>query len=392
MKLIEFSIDELKPAEYNPRVEVKEGSRLYDQIKDSLDTFGYVDPVIVNKDKTVIAGHQRLKVMKAEGYSTIEAIQIDIDKTKEKALNIALNKIDGMWDDNKLKVLFSNLTDLKFDLKLTGFNDTELKKFFTLNVSESNSTAIKNDLNVSTGSLYVINHKHLLLCGDSTNMEDVNRLIQNYKINMLLTDPPYGINYDEVIEDRKRIGKIPRSDRKISNDDLKDYYAFYYKFLSLIPFSDYNTCYVFMVGANLYNYVKAFTEIGGKYGSYLIWLKQKAHISRKDYCGKHEFIYYGWIEKHKFYGPVNACAVMEYPSSNKNVLRPHQKPLDLIAQLIDHGSKKEDIIYDPFGGSGTTLIAADKMGRKCLMMENDPGRINTILNRVVSEGGSYECC
>lgn len=390
MELIRVKIDELIPADYNPRIGVKKGTRLYEQIKNSLDTFGYADPIVVNKDKTIIGGHQRWVVMKEEGHKEVDVIVIDIDKTKEKALNIALNKITGNWDENKLKELFLDLEG--FDLKLTGFADSELKKYFDIKLEASGGVAKEKDNEVQAGKLYIIEGKHKLLCGDCTKQDDITLLLGDKKVDALITDPPYGVNYGGKVEHQKKLNKASRNDGEIIGDNQENYTQFYTDFLKFIPFNDYNVSYIFMLGSCLYNLDTAFRSVGGTWGDYLIWLKNGSIIGFKDYNAKHEFIYYGWSKKHKFYGPSNACSILEFSNNGINKIHPHQKPLDLIGRLVSDATAPGGLVYDPFGGSGTTLIASEKLGRICYMMEIDEKRVNDILNRVVAEGLSYDLC
>jgi ParB family chromosome partitioning protein len=392
MELRRVKIDELIPADYNPRIEVKKGTKLYEQIKDSLDTFGYAEPVVANKDMTIISGHQRWSVLKQEGCEDLEVIVIDIDKTKEKALNIALNKITGSWDEDKLKGLFLDLKELEFDLKLTGFRDSELKKYFDIKLEENPGVAKEKNNKIESGQLYIINGRHKLLCGDCTNKEHTTFLFGDKKVDALITDPPYGVDYGGKVKHQKQMNKASRDDGEITGDDQKDYTKFFIDFLNKIPFNDYNVSYIFMLGPHLFDLDKAFRASGGSWGDYLLWLKNGSILGYKDYNPKHEFIYYGWRGKHKFYGPSNACSVLEFANNGNNKNHSHQKPLDLIGRLVSDATALGGLVYDPFGGSGTTLIASEKSGRICYMMEIDPNRVNDILNRIITEGLSYELC
>jgi ParB family chromosome partitioning protein len=390
MELIRVKIDELIPAEYNPRTKAKKGTRLYEQIKNSLDTFGYADPIIVNNDMTIIGGHQRLAVMIEDGIKELDVIRINIDKTKEKALNIALNKITGTWNEIKLKELFLDLEG--FDLRLTGFADSELKKYFDIKLESSGEIVPDKDNGIQAGQLYLIEGKHKLLCGDCTRKDNITLLLGNEKVDALITDPPYGVNYGGKVEHQKKLNKASRDDGEITGDVQEDYTKFYADFLRDIPFNGYNVSYIFMLGSNLFSLDTAFRHRDGTWGDYLIWLKNGSILGFKDYNAKHEFIYYGWMGKHKFYGPSNACSVLEFANNGVNKIHPHQKPLDLIGRLISDATAPGGLVYDPFGGSGTTLIASEKLGRRCYMMEIDNKRVNDILNRITAEGLSYEQC
>lgn len=388
MQLIKISIDQLKPAVYNPRIE---SSKLDKAIIESIKTFGYVDPIIVNADYTIIRGHQRYRVLKNMGYTDLEVIQIDLDKSAEKALNIALNKITGDWDQDKLK---GALLDLESNLLgATGFSESELRKYFRADpVTEI--VPIKNieseNITIEPNSMYICDGKHFIMNGDCTNKEDVNTLLTD-SIDMLLTDPPYGVDYGSKVDDYKKIGKFSRNDGAIDGD-INLNIDFFKSFLSLAftHMAVKNTCYIFMLGGNLYTLDGAFMQCGGTWGDYLIWNKGSSVMNRKDYNAEHEFIYYGWYKAHKFYGPPNASSMMKYPKPVKNKWHPHQKPLDILSHLIQDGSAPGGRIYDPFGGSGSTLIAAAKLGRVCYTMEKDVKRFGDMLARLTLEGIQYE--
>ena len=198
MEFKSINIEELKPAEYNPRLDLKPGDKEFEKIRKSIEEFGYVDPVIINKDGTIIGGHQRYKVLKDMGYTEIQCIVIDVDKDKEKALNIALNKISGDWDKDKLKVLLTELQGIGL-AEITGFDIAELGM---LGVQEE---VIEDDFdleaalqeekaNTKTGDIIILG-KHRLICGDSTNQADVRKLMNGKQADLIITDPPYNVNY-----------------------------------------------------------------------------------------------------------------------------------------------------------------------------------------------------
>ena len=222
MRFEKRNVNDLIPAKYNPRKDLKPGDKEYEKIKNSITEFGYVDPIIINSDNTIIGGHQRLKVLRDLGYTEVDCVVIEIDKTKEKALNIALNKISGEWNVELLKDLIDDLKESNFDIEFTGFDPPELDELF----SELHNKDVKeDDFDVDEvlkepaisrlGDLWLLG-RHRLICGDSTAEETYKLLMDGKKANLTVTDPPYNVAYEA------KAGKI-------QNDDMKD--DEFYKFL-----------------------------------------------------------------------------------------------------------------------------------------------------------------
>jgi DNA modification methylase len=218
------------------------------------------------------------------------------------------------------------------------------------------------------------------MCGDSTDSRQVKQLLGDRRVDQLLTDPPYGVNYAAKNEMLNKFDKGNRVQTPIENDNITDYRAFFAAFLGCIPFADYNTVYVFMAGQELHSARLALDDAGIKWGDYLVWLKNNHVLGRKDYNAKHEFVVYGWKGKHKFYGDFSTT-VLEYNKPQKNELHPTMKPVELIARLMADGSTAAALVYDPFLGSGTTLIAAEQLGRTCYGLEIDPHYVDVIIKR-----------
>ena len=198
MNFESINIEKLKPAEYNPRLDLKPGDKEFEKIRKSIQEFGYVDPVIINKDGTIVGGHQRYKVLKEMGYTEIQCIVIDVDKDKEKALNIALNKISGDWDKTKLKDLLTELQGIGL-AEITGFDIAELGM---LGVQEEVieddfdlEKVLENETSYILSGDIILLGRHRLLCGDSTNGADVERLMNGKNADLVITDPPYNVNY-----------------------------------------------------------------------------------------------------------------------------------------------------------------------------------------------------
>lgn len=383
MNIQKISIEKLKPAEYNPRKDLKPEDEEYQKIKKSLIEFGYVAPVIVNADMTVIGGHQRLKVLKELGYTEIECNIVDLDKDKEKALNIALNKITGEWDNAKLEELLAELKETEIDMDATGFSFDEVD-----NMLKDITGSKEDDFDVDqaldeieepiskTGDVWILG-RHRLMCGNSTQKDDVMRLMNNQDADMILTDPPYNVDY---------VGKTSEA-LKIENDNMNE--TEFYNFLldafrNMFESIKYGgSIYVFHADTEGLNFRNAFKAVGFKLAQCLVWVKNTFVMGRQDYQWRHEPILYGWKEGagHYFVDNRKQSTVLEFDKPSKNAEHPTMKPIDLLVYLIKNSSKENDIILDLFGGSGSTLIAAEQIQRTCYIMELDPKYCDVIIKR-----------
>lgn len=383
MNIKKINIEKLKPAKYNPRKDLTTEDEEYKKIKKSLAEFGYVAPIIVNADMTVIGGHQRLKVLKELGYTEIECNVVDLDKNKEKALNIALNKITGEWDNNKLEELLIELKETDIDLDITGFSFDEVDNILKdITGSKEDDFNVEEALNeieepiTKPGDIWILG-KHRVMCGDSTNIEDIQKLMQNKQANLIITDPPYNVNYEGKTEDSL----------KIKNDNMNE--TEFYNFLldafrNMYEFSK-NGCsiYVFHADTEGLNFRNAFKSVGFKLAQCLVWVKNTFVMGRQDYQWRHEPILYGWKEGtgHYFVDNRKQSTVLEFDKPSKNLEHPTMKPIDLLCQLVKNSSIENDLILDVFGGSGSTLIAAEQMQRICYMIELDPKYCDVIIKR-----------
>ena len=381
IQLIE--IEKLKPAEYNPRKDLKPEDEEYQKIKKSLVEFGYVAPVIVNSDMTVIGGHQRLKVLKELGYEEVECNIVDLNKTKEKALNIALNKITGEWDNSKLEELLAELKETDIDMDMTGFTfdevDNILKDIEGSKEDDFDLDQALNEIEEPTtrpGDIWILG-KNRLMCGDSTQKENVLRLMDKQEADMLLTDPPYNVDYEGKTVDAL----------KIENDNMTS--TEFYNFLldSFRNMFEVTKCgssvYVFHADTEGLNFRNAFNAVGFKLAQCLVWVKNTFVMGRQDYQWRHEPILYGWKEGagHYFINDRKQSTVLEFDKPTRNAEHPTMKPIDLLVYLIKNSSKENDLILDLFGGSGSTLIAAEQVKRRCYTMELDPKYCDVIVKR-----------
>lgn len=378
-----IDINKLIPATYNPRKDLKPDDAEYIKIKNSIVKFGFVSPLVINKDMTVIGGHQRLKVLKDLGITEVECIVVDLDKTNEKALNIALNKIQGDWDEDKLEALLQELKLEEFDMNLTGFDFDEVDEILNdINGTKEDNFDVDSAYEeieepiTKPGDIWILGN-HRLMCGDSTHKDDIMRLMNNQDADMLLTDPPYNVDY---------VGKTAEALR-IKNDNMDDnqFYEFLKKVFEnmYIVTKEGASIYVFHADTEGINFRKAFKDVGFKLAECLIWKKDCFVMGRQDYQWQHEPVLYGWKEgkAHYFINDRTQSTILEFDRPKQSTLHPTMKPIDLIAKLIKNSSKENDIILDLFGGSGSTTIAAEQLNRKCYTMELDPKYCDVIVKR-----------
>jgi len=389
MEFKKLRIDDLIPASYNPRKKLKPGDSEFEKIKNSIKEFGYVDPVIVNKDRTVIGGHQRISVLKTLGVEEIDCVVIDIDKTKEKALNVALNKVSGFWDESLLADLLKDLEGLDYDLKFTGFDPPEIDELFTKlhdkDVKEDDgfdlSKALEEASFVNRGDVWIVG-RHRLVCGDATKAEDVQKLANGKKVNLVVTDLPYGVSY------------VGGSGLSIKNDDLKG--EEFYKFI-LDSFNNMAanmapgaSIYVFHADTEGLNFRKAFVDAGFHLSGVCIWKKNSLVLGRSPYNWIHEPILYGWLKtgNHKWYTGRSETTVWNFDKPKKNESHPTEKPIGLLAYPIKNSSQVNGIVMDTFLGSGSTMIACEQTDRICFGMDLDEKYVSVALRRYANFVGS----
>lgn len=380
-EIVKMKVSDLKAAPYNPR---KIDDSAMAGLTKSLERFGYVDPIIWNKrSRFVVGGHQRLKVLRAKNMQEVPIVVVDLDDTEEKALNVALNSphIAGEFTDD-LQALLDEIrakdTVLFDELRLD-----KLLRDVEAGASKGDAEAmppIPTEAKTKLGDIYELGN-HRLLCGDSTNAEDVRRILEGARVDIMVTDPPYGVDYGakNALLNSKDGGK--RIEKNIENDVGKDYRKWFASFLSLVPWSDYATFYICMSCLELHNLRLAIEDCELKWGDYLIWVKNNHVLGRKDYDAKHEFVVYGWPKKHRFYAEEHRTTVLEYARPQTNDLHPTMKPIELIRQLLVDGSTGAALVYEPFCGSGTTLIASEILGRQCRAIELDPIYCDVIVKR-----------
>lgn len=389
MEIVKVDINELICPEYNPRQITDDEMG---KLKNSINEFGYVDPIIVNKHNNhIVGGNQRYCALKSLGYDEVDVIFInEPDINREKALNLALNKISGEWDFVKLADILDDLELNDFDISLTGFDELELEDFGIEDKTEHESTEIVEDdyeepdeleVMVQTGDIYILGN-HRLMCGDSTKREDVALLMDGKQADMVFTDPPWNVNYEAGTEN------MPYKTRSILNDSMttEDFKNFMLSvFQNMNQFSKEGCMtYVVMSAQEWGNLMLTLNEAGYHWSSTIIWKKNNFVISRKDYHTQYEPIYYGWKDGAPRLHPVEdrkQSDVWDIERPRVSAEHPTMKPIELVARAITNSSNPSDIVLDLFGGSGTTIIASEQTDRQCMMMELDPKYCQVIINR-----------
>ena len=392
MKLIELSIDEIIPYENNPR----KNDNAVDKVAESIKEFGFKVPIIIDKDSIIIAGHTRYKAAKKLDIKKVPVIMAeDLTEEQVKAFRIMDNKSSefASWDYEALLVEMESLKLEDYNLELTGFDFNEIEgiidKYNPKEIEEDSDFNIEEQLESienpksKKGDIWLLG-KHRLLCGDSTVREDVNKLMNGQKANMVFTDPPYNVAYEGATEDKLTI----------QNDDMSS--EEFYNFLSKV-FNNYFE--IMEEGAPIYvchadsegeNFRRAYREAGLKLAECIIWVKNTFVMGRQDYHWRHEPILYGWKEgkAHYFVDDRTQDTVWEIPKPQRNGEHPTMKPLALCAKGIKNSSKPNDLVVDLFGGSGSTLMAAAEVDRVCYTMELDEKYTDVILLRYINQYGS----
>ncbi|KEF39682.1 DNA modification methylase [Schinkia azotoformans MEV2011] len=390
MQIEKLKTELLIPANYNPRKDLKPGDPEYEKLKRSIEQFGYVEPVIWNKTTShVVGGHQRLKVLLDMGITEVECVIIEMNEEKEKALNIALNKISGDWDKDKLVLLIADLQGADFDVSLTGFEPAELDALFKDSLKDGIhdddfdvGAELQKPAVTKQGDVWRLG-QHRLVCGDSTKADTFTLLMDGKLANLVVTDPPYNVNYEGTAG-------------KIKNDNMGNE-AFYTFLLSAFQNTEAAmakdaSIYVFHADTEGLNFRKAFSEAGFYLSGTCIWKKQSLVLGRSPYQWQHEPVLFGWKKsgKHNWYSDRKQTTIWEFEKPKKNSDHPTMKPVALVAYPILNSSLTNCIVLDPFGGSGSTLIACDQTDRICYTIELDEKFCDVIVNRYIEQVGNAD--
>jgi DNA modification methylase len=383
-------VSEINPAKYNPRKDLKPGDPAYEKLKRSMTEFGYVEPIIWNEETgNIVGGHQRYKILLEEGHTEVECVVVKLPADKEKALNVALNKVTGDWEVKALAELLNDLNEQDFDLTLTGFDAAEIEDLFS-QVHDKDVTdddfdvdaALEEEPISKPGDIWLLG-RHRLMCGDSTKAETYEKLMDGKNANLILTDPPYGVAYEG-------------SQGTIKNDNLQD--EEFYKFL-LSAFKNMESImandasiYVFHADTKGLIFRRAFVDAGFYLSGVCQWVKQSLVLGRSPYQWKNEPCLFGWKKggKHKWYAGRSETTIWEFDKPSKNKLHSTMKPVPLMAYPIKNSTAVNAIVVDPFSGSASTLIACEQTDRICFAAELEERFVDVGVKRFIEYVGSDE--
>ena len=386
-----WSIDRLRPYERNPRTH---SEAQVDQIAASMIEFGWTNPVLVDEQGGILAGHGRLLAARKLGLGEVPVIRFEhLSEAQKRAYLIADNALalQSGWSEELLAQELAWLRNESFDLDLIGFDATELERLLGLADGEAGSDEAEDEVPeppeepVSRpGDLWLLG-SHCLLCGDATVLADVERVLGGQLADMVFCDPPYGVNYANSPKNKLR-GKH----RPILDDNLgAGFEAFLYDACLNILQVTKGTVYVCMSSSELDALQRAFRAAGGRWSTFLIWAKNTFTLGRADYQRQYEPILYGWKDgaEHYWCGARDQGDVWFFDKPARNDLHPTMKPVALVERAVGNSSKSRDIVLDPFGGSGSTLIACEKTGRQARLVELDPKYVDTIIRRFQDYAG-----
>ncbi len=383
LRMEKRKLSDLLPAEYNPRVTLGPDDKDFQDLVGSIRTLGYAEPILINEDGTIIGGHQRYNALLYLGWEEADVVVYPCSKVKEKALNVALNKIDGRWDTVKLVNILEQINLEGVDFTVTGFTQDELDD---LKVDLQVETATEDeDFDIDNaydsieepvtrrGDIWILG-RHRLMCGDSTRQEDIDKLMNGEQADLVITDPPYNVNYEGTAG-------------KIQNDNMDDesFYDFLINFqkamVSVMRMGA--AAYIFHADSKGHLFRDSFIEAGLKLAECLIWEKNSLVLGRQDYHWRHEPILYGWKEgeAHYFVDDRTQDTILCEDKPRESKLHPTMKPIPLVARLMKNSSKPGWNVLDPFGGSGTSIMAAEQLNRTAFSMELDEKFCDVIVRR-----------
>ncbi len=381
LKIEHKPVDQLVPYVRNARTHSDEQ---VSQIAGSIAEFGFVNPILVGDDNVIIAGHGRLMAAHKMGLENVPVIYLShLSEVQRRALVLTDNKLaeNAGWDEDLLRLELEDLQAQDFDLELTGFDFDEIDRL--LNADTEPAGNIDDDDIPETpdapiskpGDLWLLGN-HRLLCGDATVLGDVERVLDGGLADLTFCDPPYNVDYAG--------GASRKTDRRIENDNLgNEFEAFLYDACVNIVSVTKGGIYICMSSSELHTLQKAFVDAGGHWSTFIIWAKNRFTLGRSDYQRQYEPILYGWKEgtDHFWCGARDQGDVWFIDRPHKNDLHPTMKPVALVERAVRNSSKSRDIVLDPFGGSGTTLIACEKAGRSGRLIEMDPKYADVIVKR-----------
>ena len=362
------------------------------KLRSSLREFGFINPVIIDRDYGIIAGHGRVLAAKEEQIEEVPCVFADfLSEAQKKAYILADNRFaqDAGWDEELLRIEIESLQGADFDVSLTGFEEQEIADLFAGEEATAKdddfdlSAALEKAAFVERGDIWTVG-RHRMLCGDATNPEDVAKLMEGKKANLIVTDPPYNIAFKSG------------SGLSIQNDSMEngEFYTFLYNSFQCMTehLENGGSAYVFHADTEGLNFRKAFLDAGFHLAGVCIWVKNSLVLGRSDYQWQHEPVLFGWKKggKHSWYSDRSQTTIWNYDKPKRNKNHPTSKPLDLLGYPICNSSQENAIVLDTFGGSGSTLMACEQLNRICRMMELDEKYASVILRRYVEDTGNAE--
>ena len=381
-------VDKFIPYANNARTHSKEQ---INKLRSIYRGIGYGDPVEVDENFTILSGHGRVEAAKAEGMKELPYVMLTgMTEAEKKAYILAVNRsaLDAGWDEELLSVEIEALQDMGFDMSLTAFDEKELAALYAGDDESKDddfdlSAALEKASFVEPGDVWTVG-RHRLMCGDATKAEDVQKLMDGTRANLIVTDPPYGVSFKSS------------SGLTIQNDSMKneEFYAFLLSaFKNMADVLEKGgAAYVFHADTEGLNFRRAFIDAGFHLAGCCIWVKDSLVLGRSDYQWQHEPILYGFLQngKHPWYSDRKQTTIWNYAKPKRNANHPTSKPLDLLAYPIRNSSQENSIVIDTFGGSGSTMMACEQTGRICRMMELDPKYASVILRRFVEDFGNAD--
>ena len=380
------SIAKLVPYQNNARTH---SPAQIQKLRSSLREFGFVNPVIIDRDYNVIAGHGRIAAAREEGITEVPCVFVDhLTEAQKKAYILADNRMamDAGWDEELLRVELEALEKMGFDLGMTGFDEKELAELFPTEEAKEDDFDVEAELQRPTftksGDVWTLG-RHRLVCGDSTKEETYAVLTDGVKANLVITDPPYNVNYEGSA------GKIKNDN--MANDKFYEFLLAAFKNMESVMASD-ASIYVFHADTEGLNFRRAFADAGFYLSGCCIWKKQSLVLGRSPYQWQHEPVLYGWKKngKHQWYTGRKETTIWEFDKPKKNGDHPTMKPIPLLAYPIQNSSMANSVVLDPFGGSGSTLIACEQTDRICRTIELDEKFCDVIVNRYIEQVGSSD--
>jgi DNA modification methylase len=387
----QWPVERLIPYTRNARTHSEEQVA---QVAASIAEFGFVNPILIGPDNVIIAGHARLLAARKLAYSEVPVIVLGhLSEAQRRALVLADNQLamNAGWDQEMLRVELEALREDGFDIEIVGFSDEEIEELLREpepvaegKTDEDAAPELPESAVTVPGDLWVLGD-HRLLCGDSTQMEAVEKVLAGGLAGMVFTDPPYNVNYGAAMKDKLRGKK-----RKIANDNLGDDFDQFLRdaCTNLIAVTK-GAIYVCMSSSELHTLYRAFTEAGGHWSTFVIWAKNTFTMGRSDYQRQYEPILYGWKDgtDHFWCGARDQGDVWFIKKPASNDLHPTMKPVELVDRALRNSSKTRDTVLDPFGGSGTTLIACERASRQARLIEMEPAYCDVIIRRWQEHSG-----